>query len=88
MGTPNNTNLWTRADTVLSVFERNILVRIGHLHDDVICPLQLLECISLRLCFVDLCRARLILHKRKTTAYNSLLQSILVVLLISYAVKQ
>ena len=52
---------------------------IGHLHDDVIWR-QLPECISLNLCYADLCHARAILHKRKKYGkYNSLPQSILVV---------
>ena len=54
---------------------------IAHLHDDVIW-LQLPECISLQLCYADLCHAQAILHKRrKNTEYSSLPQSILVVVI-------
>ena len=52
---------------------------IGHLHDGVIW-LDYQNAFRCNLCYVDLCHARAILHKRKNTEYNSLPQSIMVVL--------
>ena len=48
---------------------------IGHLHDGVRNYQNAFRC---SLCYADLCHARAILHKRKNTEYNSLPQSILV----------